>query len=246
MNKKKIILIVMILMVCAGGYLVYINFKSPTTFFSDKELIEEINRYDHTHKAQKIVDKIEVDERHYYVPIQFSNGESGMSFWKWQMGNWQLIHFSNKKLLFWQLDEHDGTTRYILWHHHRLNMQDEKISMYLIRERNANMFNDDEHEEHRYDPKIQLEHQLQLDSYGMEPLPKAWGSIIQNVEQQNEKYNFINGFSMFDTFYQNQFTIRVQVDDFISFSPENGYGYWTGNADSTIEHPLYIEDIELE
>lgn len=238
MNKKKIILIVMILMVCAGGgagvYLLYLNIKAPTTFYSDEELIEEINRYDYTRKAQTIVDKIEVDERHYYVPIQFSNGYSGMSFWKWKMGKWQLVQFSTEKILSWQLDEQDGATRYIVWHSQ--NMQDVDLSMYLMRERSYSIYYDD----HRYDPKIQLEHQLQVNSYGIEPLPKEWRSIIRNIEQPNEKIFFDKHFTM-------EVNIWVQVADTIfTFSPEYHNGYWTGNADSTFEYPLYIEDIELE
>ncbi len=235
MNKKRILLFTIMIIACLVGYISYIYIKPPTAFLVEDELKAEINRYDNSLQVEKILEQIELNERHYYVPIQFTDGRSGMSFWKWEKGKWQLIQFTTEQVLRWQLDSGDAATNYIVWH--RQATQEDEMSIYLVRDRGFFISND----EHRYHPRIQLEHNIHMESYGVEPLPKEWANIITNIEQPYQQ----SGFSLFETYSTEQYVIGAHYDE--SMFPENSNSsYWTGNAESTLEYLLYMDENQLE
>ena len=235
MNKKWLLLPLFIILVI-GIYFYFL--KTPTAFLSEHQLIDEMNDYDSGFIAEKIIEKIEVDSHHYYVPFIANTNEPGMSFWKWNKGKWQLVKIMiNNDPIQWQLDKKDHTTNYIVWH---VPLRTSAIKLYGIRERNLHWSSNDEH---YYIPRIQLSHDIASSkSYGIEKIPQHWGVLMNDVTSYQIP-------ALFDWMSSTENTVMIYMD-----SPEDHFGlkdspsssFYTGNADSTFSYIMYIDGYRLE
>lgn len=235
MNKKWLLLPLIIISVI-GIYFYFL--KPPTAFLTEQQLIDEMNDYDSGFIAEKIIEKIEVDSHHYYVPFIVDTNEPGMSFWKWSKGKWQLVKFMiNNDPIQWQLDKKDQSTNYIVWH---VPLRTSAIKLYGIRERNLHWSSNGGH---YYIPRIQLSHEIaNSNTYGIEKLPQHWGVLMNDITGEQMP-------TIFDWMSPMQNTMTIHMDypeDLFGLKDNSSSSFYTGNADSTFHHIMYINESRIE
>lgn len=234
MTKKRVLFGVAIILLILAGYYLYLTLKPPTAFLTDEQLLTELNRYDQKLQTEVIVNKQQLDARHYYVPIELKDGKSGMSFWKWYRGDWKLLQITTHPFLRWQLDDKDASTIHFVWH--QQSKQESTLPIYLIADRSYHVSND----VHRYEPRVQLESAISVTAYGAKRIPSEWATIMTSTNQPfiQDKFDF------FQPYQGEHYTIYAQYLDI--FTVSSNRSYLVDHAKSKIDYVMYIEGNQME
>lgn len=226
--------ILLLAVVGIGCYVNLIYYRPVTSLPANAELIAHMNSYDDV-QVQSIVNRIQLDQHHYAVPVLYKTQQRGMSFWKWHNGSWRFVQVTTQKLLHWQLDEEDPATNYMVWH---LDSQETLATdFHLIRTRYFLIRHDNEQ---YYYPRIQLTQALTLSGNGAQPFSDEWVTVLDQVKTTYNKPTF----SFFSEGVPETFIFGMSSDEAF----ENGFGstYITGEAKSTVSYFMYVNESELE
>ncbi|WP_077620571.1 hypothetical protein [Bacillus sinesaloumensis] len=240
--KRKLI-VGIVLLVASSALIYYFNLAKPSHFLSKEELLA---KFPDDLQVSEILDIIELDERHVYVPIKTNEYKYGMSLWIWSNHKWQLGFESTTggpKVV--KLDNHDPSSYRVLWNIH----PDDEISygeLFLIRNRNFRVTEGI----HHYYPRLQMSTILELAEapYGMTELPKEWQAVMESliqVEEARQPDPFWG--SMFPVMQDVQFSwipynneqVRVQAH-----ATMEGGGSWGGGIE--LLHVGEVIEEELE
>lgn len=194
-TKKRVLLLVgIILLVGVASYMYYYYMAKPSGFLSEREMLIELNRYSDS-KATKIIEKVQIDEEHIFVPFITSDNRYGSSLWMWTKHKWDLVADSTTGgPEVWKIDSNNPGSYVVFWNIH----PEDKISygdFYAIRERNYHITEG----EHKYIPRIQLKTKISFDDtpYGMMKLPKEWITVLEESAKLQQATQSDNSFPDF-------------------------------------------------
>lgn len=162
------------------GIIIYWYFpRTPVALPSDKELIVNINHTQSTVRAEEILDKIKIDEEHYFIPFISTTGDYGTTYWEWQNTKWKVLNIDNSgEPKIWKIDRKDSSTYRLVWNLHEGDKVD-YMKFFIYRDRNFHITNGVEY----YYPKLQMEKRIEIGSasYGTMKLPNDWISVIDSL-----------------------------------------------------------------
>lgn len=202
--KWKLIIVTAILLVAAALLFFWQYDGKPGPLPNYEEAVAEINQAlsnsERTKvEAEQILDMIQLDRRHAFVPYISKGGQHSVSYWVWEKYKWRVGYVSTSGGSdIWKLSKNDPSRHYLVW-----NMQPdgmiEDFSFYFIRERNAGRSNGIDY----YTPRIQMEHPVDFDEhpYGAIPYPNDWTKLIKD-EQKHSRMERQTLFS-FEEQYEN-------------------------------------------
>ncbi|MFX3632734.1 MAG: hypothetical protein ACE3L7_06630 [Candidatus Pristimantibacillus sp.] len=185
MRSKRNFLIVVILVLI--GIIAYWNYEvNPKEFPNEEFLITNMNGYHPKDKIVKILDTIELDNRHVFVPYLSTNEHYGVSYWIKEKFGWKMAKMDTRgEPHIWKLKAKDPSTYYIVWN---IDPKDQVsyLDYYLISERNASL----SMEKSLYTPRIQKQMTISMKEspYGILRMPEEWSNIYRNVISNNNLY----------------------------------------------------------
>ncbi|MFF2886199.1 hypothetical protein [Paenibacillus sp. NPDC057967] len=191
--KIKVLIVVAIGVVAASVYWFSQWDGKPGSLPSEQAMINAIDGMSNEIKVKQLAAVDLLDSKHAFVPFISLYGEHGMSFWEWKKHEWRLTRIDNNGMPhIWKLDVKDPRKRVLVYH---IDPKDEmeKLTFYLLRDRNAYS----RHEHYFYVPRIQIELPVSLDeqNYGVIPFPEDWVQLMEADRKQfrpaGDAYNSI-------------------------------------------------------
>ncbi|MFS0862930.1 hypothetical protein [Fredinandcohnia sp. 179-A 10B2 NHS] len=177
-TKKKVLWLVgIILLVGVASFMYYYYMAKPSGFLSEREMLIELNRYSLNSNATEIIEKVQIDDEHMFVPFKASDNSYGTSLWMWTQHEWKLVADSTSGgPEIWKIDSNDPSSYVLFWNIH----PDDQIShgdFYAIRDRNYHITEG----EHTYYPRIQMQTTISFEKtpYGIMKLPKEWSTVME-------------------------------------------------------------------
>jgi len=206
-------------------------FSRPTSFPTNQQLIEEMNRIFPKATASIIQDTIPIDEHHVLVPFISNNEYYGLSYWVWKNHKWQVASIDTKgEPMLWKLNRNDPSSFYFVWN---IDPKDQlsSIHFYLIRDRGYRIAEGIE----RYYPRVQMEKRvpIQEKSYGLMQLSDEWVTFM-NAYKQFPEQNMFFGWIPYD---------QTNNETFPG-SSVNGTSYVNGKVD--LEHVMIVGKGDIE
>lgn len=187
--KRKPVFVTAILLIAAAILFFWHYDGQPGPLPDYEEAAAEINEalspFDLRAEAKQILDMIQLDRRHVFVPYITKGGHYAVSFWVWEKHKWRVGSVdTDGGPRIWKLSENDPSRHYLLWNM-RQEGQISDFSLYFIRERNAGRSNGIDY----YTPRIQMEHSVDLDDhpYGAIPYPEDWIKLIKDEQKHSRK-----------------------------------------------------------
>lgn len=235
---KKILwsLVSFIILLSIGVYWFY--FSKPTSFPTNEQLIEEMNRIYPEATASIIQETIPVDERHVLVPFISQKADYGLSYWVWENHNWKVVSIDTKgKPMLWQLNRNDPTSYYFVWN---IDPKDQlsSIHFYFMRERGYRVANEIEY----YYPRVQMEKRVstQEKSYGWMQMPDDWVEVM-NAYRKAESAKKSPARDLYFGWIPYDQTNKETFPE----NSVNGSGYSNGEVDLDYLMILNKSDIEI-
>lgn len=176
-NNRNFIIVVILVLI---GIIAFWNYEvNSKEFPNDEFLIKNMNEYLPEDKVTQILDTIELDERHVFVPFVSSDDRYGISYWNKEIFGWKMARMDTRgEPHIWKLKAKDPSTHYIVWN---IDPKDQLsyLNYYLIGERNASW----SMEKGIYTPRIQKQMTISMEesSYGILQMPEEWLDIYRNV-----------------------------------------------------------------
>jgi hypothetical protein len=133
-------------------------------------------------EAEQILDMIQLDRRHVFIPYISKGGQYAVSFWVWEKHKWRVGKVdTNSGPHIWKLSENDPSRHYLVWNI-RPEGEIEDFGFYFIRERNAGRSNGIDY----YTPRIQMEHPVDFSKqpYGAIPYQDHWVKLMREEQRQ--------------------------------------------------------------
>ncbi|MDX5476747.1 MAG: hypothetical protein LPK00_14535 [Bacillaceae bacterium] len=187
-NNKNIWLtpVTFILILGVGVYSYLYYFSPPKPFYSNDELVMELNKISDYSTVMEIQDIIFLDENRVFVPYITTDEDYSSSYWTWEKNNWNAIaHYNNSIPFVWSSKK--GQDTFFVWN---LNPRDniKSIDFYMIRDRYYHIMTEGDKRKETYDPRIQFTHNLKIkeQSYGVESVPAEW-QVVSNLYGESEK-----------------------------------------------------------
>lgn len=195
-------------------------------------------------QAKLVVDQIQLDQKHAFVPFISNSGDYSMSFWVWEKYKWRIgrIDTSNGPYV-WKLSDKEPSRHFLVW-----NMQPdgwvEDFSFYFIRERKVGRSNGKDY----YTPRIQLEMPIDFDEhpYGAVPYPDHWAKLMKELQRDSHKDDY--GLLTFGGQNAGQFQLYwlpVLTERAAESTGSSSYGY-TSSADLNFDFVLILNEEQLE
>ena len=174
----------MLLVVGVYSYLYY--FSPPKPFFSNDELVGELNILSDNSTVKEIQDIIFLDEHRVFVPFITTDEDYSSSYWTWEKNKWNSIaQYKNSIPFVWSSKK--GQDTFFVWN---LDPRDNigLMDVYMIRERYYHIMTEGDKRKEVYEPRIQFTHTLITEdqSYGVEPVPEKW-ETVSNLFGEFEK-----------------------------------------------------------
>lgn len=241
MTKKRIVLVILLLLlIILAAYRFYLS--KPQAFVQQSEIIQQLKQFEPNLTVQAVEEIIQIDARHYFVPILAEDGQRVSLFYQWMKGMWQIVYISVGSSTFmagWQLDAKDPRSIVFVWHFPKDAI--DSVDLYLLRKRNAFVSNGYQH----YIPQIQLKETLHFEQhYGVQPMSHAFSETIQRLYQ----YQFVAQPSWFNTFtYQEppQFYTKYVYKEAVPHEADQ-YGYTAGFGTNQIHYMMNVTEALLE
>lgn len=234
-KKKKGYVVFIIILLSMTVYWFY--FSTPTSFPTNQQLIEEINRIFPKATASIIQDTIPIDERHVFVPFISQKDDYGLSYWVWKNHKWQVASIDTKgQPILWKRSVNDPASFYFSWNIHP-NDQLSSIHFYLIRDRRYRFAEGIE----RYYPRIQMEKSVSLQekSYGLMQLPDDWVTLMHAYREGESARQSLEQLLFFGWIPYN----RTNQQHFPDHSV-NGSGFSNGEVD--LENVMILDQGDIE
>lgn len=178
MMKKRLLITAIIFFVIAANYLYQNVDGSPGKLPSREHAVKVINEVLDQADVREVMEMIQLDSHHAFVPFVSMSGQLGMSYWVWEKFKWRVGRVDmNGSPHIWKLDKRDPSKHYFVWHYNPEGIIS-GLTYYLIRERNARSIGGNNF----YTPRIQMESpflNLEEKPYGALPFPEEWASIVR-------------------------------------------------------------------
>ncbi|WLR42641.1 hypothetical protein LC087_18500 [Bacillus carboniphilus] len=250
-NKKWIISIglLLIISIILFVFIYRFYFAKPSTFPSDEQLLKVLEMDNHFSKANasNILDVIDIDQSHKFVPFTTKQNEYGTSYWEYEKNQWQIKHIEFGQPHVWTINMEDPSTFYISWNIHP-DDQVKDFQLYFMRDRDY----DSSDGMSTYYPKVQMEKTITLDkSYGIMKLPNEWISIMKKSKKVDTNFS-MSGFFSFSGFTiksifldKNNQQVEILSGSYnnVTYTTEGFESlHWVYNMANGLEH----EGIELQ
>lgn len=245
--KKRVWIFNGLFLILIFSFVYWFALSKPTSFPTNKELLEEMNQTFSIAAVEVIQDTIFVDERHVLVPFISSKVDYGLSYWVWQRSDWKLAYINTKGApMLWQVDKGNPASYHYVWN---IDPKDRlsSIDFYLIRDRGYQIT---EGIHHYYTPRVQMQQMVSLEeqSYGTMNLPEEWVTFMNSTEkviaaqQPNQFFHefFPQPFLTFGYFPYNDTNTKSFPEHSV-----NGNSYSTGSH-VDLEHVMILNDIDIE
>ena len=196
-RKRKVQLMALIALVLSMIPLIYYFFLAkPSSFLSSEEILARLNTYSPDSEATEILEIIEIDNQHVYVPFISKDNKYGTRLWMWEKHKWELVAESDNgapKML--KVNSSDPSSYKVFWNIH----PDDHLSygeLYYIRDRNYRITEGIDY----YYPRLQMKTTLDFEEtpYGMMDFPDEWQKVIEasiKMEEARQPDPFFNQFS---------------------------------------------------
>lgn len=240
-KKALIVIVAAVLLV-----LVYSHYF-PRSFPSDESAIGIMNKRFSEVNASRVLDTLQLDDRHMFVPYVSSEDKYGLSYWVWNNFKWKVLLIrSTGEPELWKINEKDPSTHYMVWN---INPKDQlsRIDFYLMRNRGYSISQGQK--SNIYTPGIQKHSSVSLEgkSYGALQPPAEWEKILQDdLHLMNNKQSY----SIFDSLQTNSsmrigfITYNQQGESSFPTQSVNGGSFSGGNVPTRFIN--FINDNELE
>ncbi|MEH7225157.1 hypothetical protein V7112_15215 [Bacillus sp. JJ1566] len=245
-RKRKVQLIVGIaLTLCAVAFVFYFYLAKPSSFLSSEEILAELNKYSPDPEATEILETLEIDDRHVYVPFITKDNKYGTSLWIWEKHKWELVAESDNgapKLL--KVDSKDPSSYRVFWNIH----PDDHLSygeLYYIRNRNYHRIEGIDN----YYPRLQMKTILDFEEkpYGIIELPNEWQKVMETtirVEEARQPDSFFNDyFPVLHDVYLGWLPYNKEHERQDANKSHNGGGSWSG---IDLQPVMYLDEEQLE
>jgi len=217
----------------------YFYLARPTNFATT----DTYKRYS---EVTEILDVIEIDKRHVFVPMVTEENKYGMSLWVWKNHKWNMEFDSTvggPRII--KLKNNDPSSYQVFWNIH----PDDQVSygeLYLLKKRNYHITEGI----HNYYPGLQLKTILDFEGtpFGVTELPNEWQKVMEASIKLEEARQpdpiFESMFPVMQDVYfgwisYNSDHVRQQAD-----ATNVGGASWGGGVD--IQHVVDIPEEELE
>ncbi|MEH7239333.1 hypothetical protein [Bacillus sp. JJ1562] len=179
-RKRKIRLFVVIALALSVVAIVYYFYLAkPSGFLSSEEILADLNRYSPDSEATEILETLEIDDRHVYVPFITEDNKYGTGLWMWEKHKWELVAESDNgapKML--KVESKDPGSYRVFWNIH----PDDHLSygeLYYIRDRNYRISEGIDN----YYPRLQMKTILDFEEkpYGIIELPNEWQKVMETT-----------------------------------------------------------------
>lgn len=244
MNRKILIGSITVAFIVIIAFIIRQQFSSPPPFLSEEALIKEIKevyRYSDVHEVQDI---FFADERNVFVPVKFTNGNYGVTTWRWNRKKWVVQSLDSLGAPhLWSIG--DAEERYFIW-----NMPPDRqitgMNLYLIRDRDAFI----SQYIPIYLPRIQMEYYVPFDGkgHGVLRMPNEWTELTEQLSEVEAGRTD----QLFSSMHPEHDLVRYgwrTVDEtgklmMIEWDVTNGSGFSDGFSVNEVI-PLDEEDLEL-
>ncbi|MCG3088926.1 hypothetical protein [Sporosarcina cyprini] len=179
--KKRLVMGLAAFLVLCIGFIYWFYFSIPSSFPTDQEVAERINKAFPGAVVSTVLDKLPADERHLVIPFISEEDDYGLSYWVWEQREWKIAEVDGGgRPKIWKVDVKDPSSYRIVWNI-RPDQQTHSVSFYAVQHRNYSW--GDEFE--RYVPRVQMEKEVLLSSsqYGMIAFPEEWLSYLESEQQ---------------------------------------------------------------
>ncbi|GKV54089.1 hypothetical protein NCCP2222_00360 [Sporosarcina sp. NCCP-2222] len=176
--KKRLVMGAVVAFVLCFGFIYWFYFSSPSSFPTDQEVTERINKAFPGAVVSTVLDKLPADERHLVIPAE---DDYGLSYWVWEHREWKIAEVDGGgRPKIWKVNVKDPSSYRIVWNI-RPDQQAQSVSFYAVQHRNYSWGD----EVGRYVPRIQMEKEVLLSSsqYGMIAFPNEWLSYLESEQQ---------------------------------------------------------------
>ncbi|WP_107839330.1 hypothetical protein [Metasolibacillus meyeri] len=237
MTRKRIVMGVLLLLIVAfASYRLYIS--KPQTFIQEEEIIRQLKELAPKIVVQTIEEIIQVDDKHYFVPILTEDGRQVSLYYQWEKGQWQISYMGvgqNTSIYGWQLDPDDPRSIVFVWHFPKDTINN--LDLYLIERRNA--FVSDGYQYYR--PKIQMKETFHIDKhYGVREVSEAFTQAIHQLDANR----YAQSSFIFDMFMYHEpplFYAKYSYKNVLSEGQN-----WYGRGGSQIHYILDVTNEVLE
>lgn len=226
-------------------YVYYFHLANPSSFLTSEEILSDLNRHSYDLKANEVLEMIEIDTRHMYVPFMTKDNKYGMGLWKWEKHKWTLIAESdNGAPQVLKIKPDDPSSYKIYWNIH----PDDDISygeLYFIRDRNYHMTEGNDN----YFPRIQMKTIINFEDipYGVLDLPSEWQEVMQvlvKIEEAKEPVPFNNGF--FPVLHDIYFGWISYNNEHERQRPDKTHRGRGSSSGIELQHVMYLNEEQLE
>lgn len=221
-------------------FVIYYFFLAKPTEFA------KTDTYKRYSEVTEILDVIEIDENHVFVPVVTEENKYGMSLWVWKNHKWQMeFESSTGSPSVLKLTNSDPSSYKVFWNIH----PGDQVSygeFYLLRKRNYQISEG----VHNYYPRLQMKTILDFERtpFGETDLPKEWQDVMEaSIKLEEAKQP--------DPIFTNMFPVMQDV--YFGWIPYNnehvrqhasatnvGGASWGGGVD--IQHVVDMPEEELE
>ncbi|QRG66202.1 hypothetical protein [Brevibacillus choshinensis] len=223
-------------MILPSIILYWFYFSKPTSFPTNEQLVEEMNRNFPEATASVIQETIPVGERNVLVPFISKRGDYGLSYWVWKNHKWKVASIDTKgEPRLWKIHKNDPSSFYFVWNIHPKD-QLSSIHFYMIRDRGYRITKGVEH----YEPRVQMEKRVSLQekSYGWMQLSHDWVAIM-NAYRKAESAKLPEQDLFFGWIPYDQMNKETFPE-----SSVNGTGY--SNSEVDLEHVMIVNRGDIE
>lgn len=177
MKNKAVIGVFLCMVVMTAALYMFMNRDGkPGPLPDENRIMSVIDAKSGEISVKQLLEVNQLDSKHAYIPFVSMQDEYGMSFWKWEKRQWRLSRVNvNGMPHIWILDK--NPVKRVIVYNIDPKEQLERMSFYLIRDRNAYGHNN----QFFYVPRIQMELTVPVDGnrYGAISIPEEWAQLMK-------------------------------------------------------------------
>ncbi|KZE44301.1 hypothetical protein [Rossellomorea marisflavi] len=185
-NVKRLIVIVLAASVIAFGFVYWFKLAPAGPLPDDKAAAKEINGLlnkmgtDGGLQVESILETVQADDRHAFIPFETDAGVRGFSLWIWKDHQWKASSATTDgDPVIWKVRPGDPSSYRMVWSLDPAEKVD-RLVFYLIQKRSF--------QNEAYQPRIQMERELPFAEhpYGSIKVPEEWRTIIRGEVDESE------------------------------------------------------------
>ncbi|WP_430508083.1 hypothetical protein [Rossellomorea marisflavi] len=185
-NVKRMIVIVLAVSLIAFGFVYWFKLAPAGPLPDDKAAAKEINGLlnkmgtDEGLQVESILETVQADDRHAFIPFETDAGVRGFSLWVWKDHQWKASSATTDgDPVIWKVRPGDPSSYRVVWSLDPAEKVD-RLVFYLIQKRSF--------QNEAYQPRIQMERELPFaeHAYGSIKVPEEWRTIIRAEVDESE------------------------------------------------------------